>query len=82
MEHQHGRAHPEAYVVDNSDGVTVTLTLTNQGGASALMPKATTASRYDYTVTANTSDAPLLQSGMRFVQAVARSGESSHVGVG
>ncbi len=78
-------AHPEAYVVDNKDGATLALTLTNAGsvsttftiGANAayLAPSgnpgtvtvaaggsytttlnATTAGRYDFTVTASTGD--------------------------
>ena len=78
-------AHPEAYVVDNEDGATLALTMTNTGSVSCTFTiglntaylasggststvtvaaggtatatlKATTAGRYDYTVTASTGD--------------------------
>jgi len=78
-------AHPEAYVVDNKDGATLALTVTNAGSVSAVFTiaanaaylatggsattvtvaaggshsttlHATSAGRYDYTVTANTGD--------------------------
>jgi len=78
-------AHPEAYVVDNQDGKTLALTMTNTGSVSCTFTigvnvaylasggstqtvtvaaggtatatlAATSAGRYDYTVTANTGD--------------------------
>jgi phospholipase C len=78
-------AHPEAYVVDNQNGSTLALTLTNAGSVSAVFTinpnvaylasggsattvtvaaggshsttlEATSAGRYDFTVTANTGD--------------------------
>jgi phospholipase C len=78
-------AHPEASVVDGTDGVTLTLTLSNAGSVAAVFTiqpnvaylapagspttvavaagatttttlTATTAGRYDFTVTANTGD--------------------------
>jgi phospholipase C len=79
------KAHPEAAVVDNGDGATLALTLTNQGSVPAVFTiganvaylatggtatqvsvaaggtatatlRATTAGRYDITVTANVGD--------------------------
>ncbi|MFC1438811.1 phospholipase C, phosphocholine-specific [Streptacidiphilus sp. N1-10] len=78
------KAHPEAYVVDNADGATQTLHLTNAGTVAAVFTVgvnvaqgasggsvrsvtvaaggswtgtlASTAGRYDYTVTANVGD--------------------------
>ena len=78
-------AHPEAYVVDNKDGATLALTVSNAGSVSTVFTinpnaaylasggtattvtvaaggshsttlKATSAGRYDYTVTASTGD--------------------------
>ena len=78
-------AHPEAYVVDNQDGATLALTMTNTGSVSCTFTigvnkaylasggstqtvtvaaggtatatlNATSAGRYDYTVTASTGD--------------------------
>ena len=78
-------AHPEAYVVDNQDGATLALTMTNTGSVSCTFTigvnvaylasggstktvtvaaggtatatlQATSAGRYDFTVTANTGD--------------------------
>ncbi len=101
-------AHPEAYVVDNQDGATLALTVSNAGPVAAtftinpnaayLAPAgatattvtvaaggsvrttlhATTAGRYDYTVTANTGDGFARRFAGRLYAAVAPSTTASN----